>query len=55
MHLFAMSLGDGNQADIQIVSASGRPEMLQHFAIGEPDLDLRLGQKKGFDLLLVSG
>ena len=42
---------------MQVVSASGRPEMLQQFAIGEPDLvilDLRLGQE-GFDLLLVSG
>ena len=34
---------------MQVVSASGRPEMLQHFAIGEPDLvilDPRLGQEE---------
>ena len=43
---------------MQVVPASGRPEMLRHVAIGEPDLavlDLRLGQEEGFDLLLVSG
>jgi len=39
---------------MQVVSASGRQEMLQHFAVHEPDLvilDLRLGQEEGFDLL----
>ena len=40
--------------NMQVVSASGRQEMLQHFAAREPDLvilDLRLGQEEGFDLL----
>ena len=42
------------QHNMQVVSASGRQEMLQHFAVREPDLvilDLRLGQEEGFDLL----
>jgi DNA-binding response OmpR family regulator len=40
--------------NIRAVSASGRQEMVHHFAAGEPDLvilDLRLGQEDGFDLL----
>jgi len=40
--------------NIRAVSASGRQEMIHHFAAGEPDLvilDLRLGQEDGFDLL----
>ena len=42
------------QHNLQVVSASGRQEMMQHFVVGEPDLvilDLRLGQEEGFDLL----
>lgn len=42
------------QHNMQVVSASGRQEMLQHFAVREPHLvilDLRLGQEEGFDLL----
>ena len=42
------------QHNMQVVSASGRQEMLQHFAVREPNLvilDLRLGQEQGFDLL----
>jgi two-component system, OmpR family, response regulator len=42
------------QHNMWVVSASGRQEMAQHFAAGEPDLvilDLRLGQEEGFDLL----
>src|SRR6516162_2278705 len=42
------------QHNMRVVSASGRHEMVQHFAAGEPDLiilDLRLGQEEGFDLL----
>jgi DNA-binding response OmpR family regulator len=42
------------QHNMQVVSASGRQEMLQHFAVREPDLiilDLRLGHDEGFDLL----
>jgi two-component system, OmpR family, response regulator len=42
------------QHNMQVVSASGRKEMMQHFAVREPDLvilDLRLGQEEGFDLL----
>ena len=42
------------QHNMRVVSASGRQEMAQHFASGEPDLvilDLRLGQEEGFDLL----
>jgi two-component system, OmpR family, response regulator len=42
------------QHNMQIVSASGRQEMVRHFAAGEPDLvilDLRLGEEEGFDLL----
>ena len=42
------------QHNMQVVSASGRQEMLQYFAVREPDLvilDLRLGQEEGFDLL----
>jgi DNA-binding response OmpR family regulator len=40
--------------NIRAVSASGRREMMQHFAASEPDLvilDLGLGQEEGFDLL----
>jgi two-component system OmpR family response regulator len=40
--------------NIHAVPASGRQEMIHHFAAGEPDLvilDLRLGQEDGFDLL----
>jgi two-component system, OmpR family, response regulator len=36
------------QHNMRVVSASGRQEMVQHFAAGEPDLvilDLRLGQE----------
>jgi two-component system, OmpR family, response regulator len=39
---------------MRAVSASGRQEMVHHFAASEPDLvilDLRLGQEDGFDLL----
>ncbi len=42
------------QHNMQVVSASGRQEMLQYFAVREPNLvilDLRLGQEQGFDLL----
>jgi two-component system, OmpR family, response regulator len=42
------------QHNMQVVPASGRQEMMQHFAVREPDLvilDLRLGQEEGFDLL----
>lgn len=42
------------QHNMQVVSASGRQEMLQYLAVREPDLvilDLRLGQEEGFDLL----
>jgi two-component system, OmpR family, response regulator len=42
------------QHNMQVVSASGQQEMLQYFAVREPDLvilDLRLGQEEGFDLL----
>ena len=42
------------QHNMRVVSASGRREMAQHFAVREPDLvilDLRLGQEEGFDLL----
>ena len=42
------------QHNMRVASASGRQEMVQHFAAGEPDLiilDLRLGQEEGFDLL----
>jgi len=42
------------QHNMRVVSASGRQEMVQHFAAGEPDLvilDLQLGQEEGFDLL----
>jgi two-component system, OmpR family, response regulator len=42
------------QHNMRVVSASGRREMVQHFAVREPDLvilDLRLGQEEGFDLL----
>jgi two-component system, OmpR family, response regulator len=42
------------QHNMWVVSASGRQEMAQHSAAGEPDLvilDLRLGQEEGFDLL----
>jgi DNA-binding response OmpR family regulator len=42
------------QHNMQVAPASGRQEMMQHFAIREPDLvilDLRLGQEEGFDLL----
>jgi two-component system OmpR family response regulator len=40
--------------NMRAVFASGRQEMIHHFAAGEPDLvilDLRLGQEDGFDLL----
>ena len=40
--------------NMRAVSASGRQEMVRHFAASEPDLvvlDLRLGQEDGFDLL----
>ena len=40
--------------NMRAVSASGRQEMVGHFAASEPDLvilDLRLGQEDGFDLL----
>jgi CheY-like chemotaxis protein len=42
------------QHNMRAVSASGRQEMVHHFAVAEPDLvvlDLRLGQEDGFDLL----
>ena len=42
------------QQNMRAVSASGRQEMVHHFAATEPDLvilDLRLGQEDGFDLL----
>ena len=42
------------QHNIRVASGSGRREMVQHFAVGEPDLvilDLRLGEEEGFDLL----
>jgi len=42
------------QHNMRAVSASGRQEMVQHFAVREPDLvilDLRLDQEEGFDLL----
>ena len=42
------------QHNLRVVSGSGRREMIQHFAVGEPDLvilDLRLGEEEGFDLL----
>ena len=42
------------QHNMRVVSASGRQEMVQHFAVREPDLvilDLRLGREEGFDLL----
>ena len=42
------------QHNMRCVSASGRQEMVHHFAATEPDLvvlDLRLGQEDGFDLL----
>jgi two-component system OmpR family response regulator len=42
------------QHNMRAVSASGRQEMVDHFAATEPDLvvlDLRLGQEDGFDLL----
>jgi two-component system, OmpR family, response regulator len=42
------------QHNMRAVSASGRQEMVHHFAVTEPDLvvlDLRLGQEDGFDLL----
>jgi two-component system, OmpR family, response regulator len=40
--------------NMRAVSASGRQELVHHFAASEPDLvilDLRLGQEDGFDLL----
>jgi DNA-binding response OmpR family regulator len=40
--------------NMRAVSASGRQELIHHFAASEPDLvilDLRLGQEDGFDLL----
>jgi DNA-binding response OmpR family regulator len=42
------------QHNMRAVSASGRQELVRHFAASEPDLvilDLRLGQEDGFDLL----
>ena len=42
------------QHNMRAVPASGRQEMVDHFAAAEPDLvvlDLRLGQEDGFDLL----
>ena len=42
------------QHNMRVASGSGRREMMQHFAVGEPDLvilDLRLGEEEGFDLL----
>jgi two-component system OmpR family response regulator len=42
------------QHNMRAVSASGRQEMVHHFAATEPDLvvlDLRLGHEDGFDLL----
>jgi len=42
------------QHNMRAVSASGRQELIHHFAASEPDLvilDLRLGQEDGFDLL----
>jgi DNA-binding response OmpR family regulator len=42
------------QHNMRVASGSGRREMVQHFAVGEPDLvilDLRLGEEEGFDLL----
>ena len=42
------------QHNMRAVSASGRQELVHHFAASEPDLvilDLRLGQEDGFDLL----
>ena len=42
------------QHNMRAASASGRQEMMRHFALREPDLvilDLRLGQEEGFDLL----
>jgi tetratricopeptide (TPR) repeat protein len=41
------------QHNMRAVPASGRQEMVDHFAAAEPDLvvlDLRLGQEDGFDL-----
>jgi DNA-binding response OmpR family regulator len=43
-----------NQHNMRAACASGRHEMMGHFAVREPDLvilDLRLGQEEGFDLL----
>ena len=43
-----------DQHNMRAVSASGRQELIHHFAASEPDLvilDLRLGQEDGFDLL----
>jgi two-component system, OmpR family, response regulator len=42
------------QHNVRAIPASGRQEMVHHFAATEPDLvilDLRLGQEDGFDLL----
>jgi two-component system, OmpR family, response regulator len=42
------------QHNMRVVSGSGRREMVQHLAVGEPDLvvlDLRLGEEEGLDLL----
>jgi two-component system OmpR family response regulator len=42
------------QHNMRAVSASGRQELIHHFAASEPDLvilDLKLGQDDGFDLL----
>jgi len=46
------------QHNMRCVSASGRQEMVHHFAATEPDLvvlDLRLGQEDGFDLTDPNG
>ena len=43
-----------DQHNMRAVPASGRQELIHHFAASEPDLvilDLRLGQEDGFDLL----
>ncbi len=42
------------QHNMRVASGSSRREMIQHFAVGEPDLvilDLRLGEEEGFELL----
>ncbi|MEJ0091907.1 MAG: response regulator [Methylocella sp.] len=42
------------QHNLRVISASGRQDMIRHFAMGEPDLvvlDLRLGREDGLELL----